>query len=112
VENRLAVPKFYLLHWKWKKTKTKPWQKHSERIDPTSLCLKISGPMLRFQNNFRRKNRRKYWGSLLKLLLWLNHLFLRKTPIISPKSGKIAENCDHNIDPSLGEISPLGRLNI
>jgi hypothetical protein len=24
--------------------------------------------------------------------------------------AKIAENCDHNIDPRLGEFSPIGRL--
>jgi hypothetical protein len=26
---------------------------------------------------------------------------MRKTPIFSPKIVKIAENCDHNIDPSV-----------
>jgi hypothetical protein len=35
---------------------------------------------------------------------------LRKTPIFSPKIVKIAENCDHNIDPTLGEFSPFGLL--
>jgi hypothetical protein len=26
-------------------------------------------------------------------------VFEKKTPIFSPKLSKIAENCDHNIDP-------------
>jgi hypothetical protein len=28
---------------------------------------------------------------------------LAKTPIFCRKLGKIAENCDHNIDPRLGD---------
>jgi hypothetical protein len=35
---------------------------------------------------------------------------LRKTPIFCRKLGKIAENCDHNIDPGRGEFPPLERF--
>jgi hypothetical protein len=35
---------------------------------------------------------------------------LRKTPFFRQKLAKIAENCDHNIDPRFGEFSPNGRL--
>jgi hypothetical protein len=35
---------------------------------------------------------------------------LSKTPFFSPKLAKIAENCGHNIDPRLGDLSPIGRL--
>jgi hypothetical protein len=38
----------------------------------------------------------------------ITFVFEKKTPIFSPKIGKIAENCDHNIDPSLDEILPFG----
>jgi hypothetical protein len=31
--------------------------------------------------------------------IWLDHWVLRKTPIFAEKLPKIAENCDHNIDP-------------
>jgi hypothetical protein len=36
-----------------------------------------------------------------KAKLWSWHWFLRKTPIFSPK---IAENCDHNIDPRTWQV--------
>jgi hypothetical protein len=37
------------------------------------------------------------------------HWFLRKTPIFSPKIGKLADNCDHSIGPWLwGWTWPLG----
>jgi hypothetical protein len=35
----------------------------------------------------------------------------RKTPFFLQKLGKIAENCDHNIDIRFGAISPFGRYN-
>jgi hypothetical protein len=35
-------------------------------------------------------------------------LVLRKRQIFRRKLAKIAENCDHNIDPRLDEISPTG----
>jgi hypothetical protein len=37
-------------------------------------------------------------------------LVFEKNAIFHQKSAKIAKNCDHNIDPRLGEISPTGRL--
>jgi hypothetical protein len=33
-------------------------------------------------------------------------LVFEKNAIFCRKFGKIAENCDHNIDPRLGEFSP------
>jgi hypothetical protein len=36
--------------------------------------------------------------------------FWEKRQFVRRKSAKIAENCDHNIDPKLGEFSPIGRL--
>jgi hypothetical protein len=62
-------------------------------------------PMLLFLKNFRRKICRKYWHLLLKQLLLFakidhNFGFLRKNYIFfAEKLEKIAENCDHNIDP-------------
>jgi hypothetical protein len=34
--------------------------------------------------------------------------FEKKRQFFSRKLAKIAENCDHNIDPILGEFSPIG----
>jgi hypothetical protein len=60
--------------------------------------------MLWFSKYCRRKIQRKYLRFLLKLQLAFAkmlslHWFLRKTPFFCRKLAKIAENCDHNIDP-------------
>jgi hypothetical protein len=58
-----------------------------------------------FLKYFRQKIRRKNCHFWLKTKLnyakfWSQHWFLRKTPIFfAEKLSKIAENCDHNIDP-------------
>jgi hypothetical protein len=36
--------------------------------------------------------------------------FWEKRQFFRRKSSKIAENCDYNIGPRLGEISPFGRI--
>jgi hypothetical protein len=36
--------------------------------------------------------------------------FWEKRQFFRRKLSKIAENCDHNIDPWLGEILPIGQL--
>jgi hypothetical protein len=36
--------------------------------------------------------------------------FWEKRHFFRRKLSKIAENCDHNIDPRLGEISPIGQM--
>jgi hypothetical protein len=75
------------------------------------LCFKFvifsqkhQGPMLWFFNYFLPKNlakklafltqnKAKFWKKLSK------HWYLRKRQFFSRKLGKIAENCDRNIDP-------------
>jgi hypothetical protein len=37
-------------------------------------------------------------------------VFEKNANFFAEKSAKIAENCDHNIDPRLGEFSPFGQL--
>jgi hypothetical protein len=41
---------------------------------------------------------------------WILKLFLEKNAIFRRKLASVAENCDHNIDPRLGEFSPIGWL--
>jgi hypothetical protein len=36
--------------------------------------------------------------------------FCEKTPFFRRKLSKIAENCDHNIDPRVGDFSPVLQL--
>jgi hypothetical protein len=36
--------------------------------------------------------------------------FWEKRQFFRRKLSRIAENCDHNIDPRLGDISPFGRI--
>jgi hypothetical protein len=75
----------------------------------------ILGPMLWFFKYFRRKIRpknlaKKFVLFLLKTKLnfakfWSLHWFLRKAPFFRWKLSKIAENCDHNIDPCTASMS-------
>jgi hypothetical protein len=64
------------------------------------------GPMLRFFKYFRRKVWRKYWRFLLKLLLVfakiviITLVFEKNANFFCRKLAQIAENYDHNIDPS------------
>jgi hypothetical protein len=63
------------------------------------------GPMLWFKKYFRHKIWRKNCRFLLKILLVnakidSNIGFLEKSQIFRRKLGKIAENCDHNMDPN------------
>jgi hypothetical protein len=51
---------------------------------------------------FFAQNKAKLCKNLIIILV------LRKTPIFRRKLAKIAENCDHNIDPRLGEFAPMG----
>jgi hypothetical protein len=67
---------------------TKTTNEHSPRTDVT--IIKIFLP--------------KIGCFLFKILqvfanLWSKHWFSRKTQFFLQKLGKIAENCDHNIDP-------------
>jgi hypothetical protein len=62
----------------------------------------FQGPMLRFLKYFRRNILQKYWRFWLKTKLNYEKIdhnigFREKRQFFSPK---IAENCDHNIDPS------------
>jgi hypothetical protein len=63
------------------------------------------GPMLWFQNYFRPNIWRKHCNFLLLILLvdakiLITTLVLMKNAnFVRRKLGKIAENCDHNIDP-------------
>jgi hypothetical protein len=65
---------------------------------PDVMILKIFSP-----KNFAKKlafltqNKANFWKN------W--YWYLRKTPFCCRKLGKIAENCDHNIDPWLKAIS-------
>jgi hypothetical protein len=54
-------------------------------ISPKNFAIKLA---------FLTQNKAKFWKKS-----WSEHWYLRKTPIFRRKLGKIAENCDHNIDP-------------
>jgi hypothetical protein len=92
-------------------------QKMAKNWPKICFCPGGLGPMLWFLKYFRQKIQRKncrFWLKTKKLnyaKFWSWHWCLRKTPIFSPKLSKIAENCDHNIDPrssSIGSACHLG----
>jgi hypothetical protein len=69
-----------------------------------------------FLNFFAEKFSDKNWRFLLKLLLVfakiviITLVFEKKRQFFHRKLGKIAENCVHNIDPRLGDFSPIRRF--
>jgi hypothetical protein len=62
------------------------------------------------------KNSAKNWRFLTQIkaklckMLIITLVFEKKRLFFRRKLSKIAENCDHNIDPRLGEFSTSGRL--
>jgi hypothetical protein len=58
------------------------------------------GPMLRFFKYFRREIQRKNWRFWLKTKLnYAKFWYDKNASFFRWKLSKIAENCDHNIDP-------------
>jgi hypothetical protein len=63
---------------------------------PRDLFLQSLGPMLRFLKCFKMALFAQYSNFFKNLIItW----FLRKSPLFRRKLSKIAENCDHYIDP-------------
>jgi hypothetical protein len=85
----------------------------------TFLASKSSdqGPMLWFFKHFRRKIQRKNWRFLLETKLnyaksnIITLVFEKNANFFAENCQKIAENCDHNIEPwrRLYEWNSLGR---
>jgi hypothetical protein len=50
---------------------------------------------------------KKMWNAVSYAKIWIIKLDFNKTPLHSRKLAKIAENCDHNIDPWKMEWSSL-----
>jgi hypothetical protein len=86
-----------------KKPWKKPWKKPCKKL---VWLVILQGPMLWFFKYFRQKIQRENWrfwlqnkAKICKFFI-ITLVFLEKRQFFRRKLSKIAENCDHNIDPS------------